>query len=136
MLVVLSSVGCLHSSAPAWQGMVERSELMAAISEANANRDEAALKEQDLQWHRDQLSKLREQLLEAQRELGRIHILMGSMVQKSVVDEMQAAADLQQEAAMSLRESLRSLQNEKAALELLMQVSVYFFCFCDDVFCR
>ena len=95
---------------------------MAAISEANANRDEAALKEQDLQWHRDQLSKLREQLLEAQRELGRIHILMGSMVQKSVVDEMQAAADLQQEAAMSLRESLRSLQNEKAALELLMQV--------------
>ncbi len=75
---------------------------MAAISEANASRDAAALKEQDLQWHRDQLSQLREQLLEAQRELGRLHLSMSSMVlQKSVVDELQAAADLQQEAAIA-----------------------------------
>ncbi len=95
---------------------------MTAISEANASREEAALKEQDLQWHRDQLRLLKEQLEEAQRELGRLHILMSSMVQKSVVEEIQAAADLQQAAAIALRESMRNLQDEKAALELAMQV--------------
>ena len=105
--------------------MVQRSELMAAISEANTCRDEAALKEQDLQWHRDQLSKLRDQLLEAQQELGRLHLLMSSMVQKSVVDELQVTADLQQAAAIAVRESLRNLQDEKAALELAMQVRAF-----------
>ena len=99
--------------------MVQRSELVAAKSEAKACRDEAALKEQDVQWHRDQVCKLREQLLEAQRELGQCRVSMGSMVQRSVLDDAQAAAGLQQEA---LREGLRKLQEEKASLELSMQV--------------
>ena len=99
--------------------MVQRSELMAAISEANAKRDEAALKEQDLQWHREQLRKTREQLHEAQQEAGQMHISMGNMVQRSVLAEMKAAADLHQEA---LQESFTKLQNDKAALEQLLQV--------------
>ncbi len=65
-----------------------------------------------MQWHRDQLSQLREQLLEAQRELGRLHLSMSSMVlQKSVVYELQAASDLQQEAAFANgRRPVRELQ--------------------------
>jgi hypothetical protein len=99
--------------------MVQRSELMAAISEANAKRDEAASKEQDLQWYREQLSKTREQLHEAREEAGQMHISMGNMVQRSVLAELKAAADLHQE---TLQESLKKLQNDKAGLEQLLQV--------------
>jgi hypothetical protein len=99
--------------------MVQRSMLMAAMSEAKANKDEAVSKEQELQWHREQLSKAREQLLEARQEAGQMHISMGNMVQKSVLVELKAASGLHQDA---LQEQLRSLQKDKAALELLLQV--------------
>ena len=102
--------------------MVQRSELLAAVLEANANKDEAALKEKDLQWHREQLCKAREQLHEAQQEAVQLHISMGHMVQKSALDELKEAADSHQDAAKDLRGDLRSLQNEKAALEQLLQV--------------
>ena len=105
-----------------YQSMVQRSELMAAISEANSKRDEAASKEQDLQWHQEQLSKAREQLLEARKEAGQMHVSMGNMVPKSVLAELKLAADSHQDSAKALQENLLKLQTDKAALEQQLQV--------------
>ncbi len=101
------------------QSMVQRSKLMAATLEAQSNKDEAVSKEQELQWHREQLCKAREQLVAAQNEAGQMHISMGNMVPKAVLAEVKAAADFHQ---VTLQEQIRSLQNDKAALELMMQV--------------
>ena len=104
--------------------MVHRSELMAAISEANANRSEAASKDQELKWHQEQLCKAREQLLDARQEAGQMHVSMSNMVQKSVLAEVKTAAESYQDTVKALQEKLRNLQHDKAALQELLQVSL------------
>ena len=104
------------------QGMVPRAELLAAQSEARANRDDADARARDAVWMEDQLSKAREQLNVARTEAGRVHAALGDSVPRSELAAIQAAAARQQEVAGVLRESVQRLEEEKAALQERLQV--------------
>ena len=104
------------------QGMVPRAELLAAQSEARANRDDADARARDAVWMEDQLSKAREQLNVARAEAGRVHAALGDSVPRSELAAIQAAAARQQEVAGVLRESVQRLEEEKAALQERLQV--------------
>jgi chromosome segregation ATPase len=116
-----------------WQGMVSRSELLAAQSQAKASKDDADSKAKDLAWLEEQLKKSQEQLAAARQEVASLREEMGGMVPRSDLEaaklqlqELEKAARLEQkkqrEEYQALRDRLGAIDAEKASLENKMQV--------------
>ena len=119
------------------QGMVDRAELLAALSEIKVQREDAQSKTKDLEWAEAQLVKAREQLELARLSEAQLRAEMSSMVAKSELEaskahlhEVEIAASEEnqnlREATLRLKSSLCKLEQEKSALEVTMQVSTVF----------
>jgi hypothetical protein len=114
------------------QGMVPRTELLAAQSEVKAHKDEAHVKGKDHAWVEGQLAKAQEQVSNARVELARLQAEMGGMVARSELEaaraklaESEAAARAEAEKHQGVLGELHgrigSLEKDKSALILKMQ---------------
>jgi hypothetical protein len=115
------------------QAMVEKAELLAAISEIKAQREEAQAKARDLTWSEAQLVKAHEDLELARLREAQLRADMHSMVAKSELDAAKAhfnqveIANCEEKAklretTLQLKSCLSKLESEKGALEATMQV--------------
>jgi chromosome segregation ATPase len=101
--------------------MVPRSELLAALSQAKANKEDADSKAKDLAWLEEQQKKAQEQLAAARQEVAGLRTEVGGMVPRSDLEaavgrlaESQAAA---REAQAKHQELLGELNGKLVALE-------------------
>jgi hypothetical protein len=115
------------------QGMVPRSELLAAQSLAKANKDDADAKAKDLAWLEEQMKKAQEQLSAARQEAASLRAEAGGMVPRSDLEaaklqlhELEKAARLEQkkqrEELQALNDRLSAIDTEKASHANKMQV--------------
>jgi predicted nucleic acid-binding Zn-ribbon protein len=105
------------------QGMVSRSELAAAQSEAKASKADAEAKGLDLLSLKEQLSKKQEQLLAVRAETAQLQRDIGSTVSKAELNASHAESDKLRGAIAELQGMLRSLEDERSGLLEKMQVS-------------
>lgn len=114
------------------QGMVDRAELLSALSEIKAQREDAHAKARDLEWSETQLVKAREQLELARLGEAQLRAEMSSMVPKSELEaakahlhEVEVAANEEnsklREATLRLKSCLSKLEDEKGSLQVRMQ---------------
>jgi hypothetical protein len=114
------------------QGMVDRAELLAALSEIKALKDEAQAKAKDYGWLEAQLVKAQEQVQTARIDAAKLRADMSAMVTRSDLEEakaqlqaLEAAAraesQKQREDMNALKEKLGGLEKEKSTLEATMQ---------------
>ena len=92
--------------------MVDRADLLAALSENKTLREDAQAKEKDLAWSETQLGKAREQLDLARLVESQLRLELSSMVPRSDLDA--ALARLQEEGI--LMSQLRASQAEAREL--------------------
>jgi hypothetical protein len=134
-LQALFSVFNDHLLYATWQGMVPRSELLEALSQAKANKDDADSKAKDLAWLEEQMKKSQEQLAAARQEAASLRAEVGGMVPRSELEataarlaESQAAAReaqaKQQETMSELNGRLIALEKEKSENLVKMQVKL------------
>ena len=118
-----------------WQGMVRRSDLLAAQAEIKAKNEDLAAKDKDLAWLQEQLLKAQEQINTARLEAAQLRADMGGMVGRSELEaartmlaekESAAKADgqTQTKAVKELNGRVDALEKEKAELLLKMQVGM------------
>ena len=110
------------ANAPFLQGMVARTELLAALSDAKAKQDEIDGKLKDLHYMEGQLAKAQEQINSARQETAQLRADMSCMVQRS---ELEGAKELLSnlEAAVAIegqkhREVLAALNSRIGTLEI------------------
>ena len=107
------------------QGMVARTELLAAQSDAKAKQDEIDAKVKDLHYMEGQLSKAQEQINSARQETAQLRADMSCMVQRSelegtkeLLSNLEAAAAIEsqkhREAIAALNARIGSLELEKS----------------------
>ena len=72
--------------------MVDRAELLAALSETKTVREDAQAKERDLAWSESQLAKAREQLEQARLIESELRAELSSMVPRSQLEASKAEA--------------------------------------------
>ncbi len=112
---------------------MDRAELLAALSEIKALKDEAQAKAKDFAWLEAQLVKAQEQVQGARVEAAKLRADMSAMVTRSDLEaakaqllEAEAAAraesQKQREDMHALRERLSGLEEEKSTLVSTMQV--------------
>jgi hypothetical protein len=119
------------------QGMVARTELLAALSDAKAKQDEIQAKANDLAWLERQLSKAQEQTDSARQETAQLRAEMSRMVRRSdldsakqLVSNLEAAVAVASQrhretiAALNLR--IGSLELEKSHCDTIMKVTETF----------
>jgi predicted nucleic acid-binding Zn-ribbon protein len=115
--------------------MVDRAELLAALSEIKALKDEAQAKAKDHAWLEAQLVKAQEQVQSARVDAAKLRADMSAMVTRSDLEaaraqllEAEAAAraesQKQREDMSALKERLGGLEKEKSTLEANMQVLI------------
>ena len=105
------------------QGMVQQSDLIAAVAAARASSDAADAKAKDMEWQQEQLNQTREQLQAARQEVLRLQASMDDMIPKAELTDFKAAANVeQQDAVKALRQNICSLKLEKIELEQQLQV--------------
>jgi predicted nucleic acid-binding Zn-ribbon protein len=120
--------------------MVDRAQLLAALAEIKALKDDVSAKAKDLAWQQQQQAKLQEQLQNARVEAAQLRADMSAMVPRTDLDaanaliqEIEAAAKAesrrQREAIASLHEKMSGLEEEKSTLVSNMQVRN------SDIFC-
>jgi hypothetical protein len=111
-----------ESNKPIFQGMVARTELLAAQSDAKAKQDEIDAKIKDLQYMEGQLSKAQEQINSARQETAQLRADMSCMVQRSELEgTKELLANL--EAAVAIesqkqRETIAALNSRIGTLEV------------------
>jgi hypothetical protein len=87
------------------QGMVARTELLAALSNARAKQDELQAKSNDLAWLERQLNQAQEQTDSARQETAQLRAEMSRMVRRS---ELESAKEL-----VSNLESIVATESQK-----------------------
>jgi hypothetical protein len=105
-----------------WQGMVGRSELASAQSEAKAFKEEAEAKVKDLEWKEGQLTRAQEQLKSARSEAAQLQVAMSGMVSKSELFVTRAESEKLREAIAELQDATKKLEDDKSELVKKMQV--------------
>jgi predicted nucleic acid-binding Zn-ribbon protein len=104
------------------QGMVLRSELTAAESEAKATKEELEAKARDLEWVECQMYRTQEQLNSVRAEAAQLQLAISGMVPKSELFATRADCDNLREAILELQGAMRTLNDEKSDLVQKMQV--------------
>ena len=117
-------------------GMVSRSDLLAAISEAKAIKEDLAAKAKEFAWLEGQNSKGQEQLQAARLEVAQLQATISGMVPRSDLDAMKRQLNeaeaafrvdgqAQRDQINNLNDRLRALEDEKSNLVIKMQVCSY-----------
>jgi hypothetical protein len=115
------------------QGMVARTELLAALSDAKAKQDEIQAKVNDLAWMERQLSQAQEQTNSARKETAQLRAEMSRMVRRSDLDRAKElvsnleasvaiAVQKQRETTAALNLRIGSLEVEKSHCDAIMKV--------------
>jgi predicted nucleic acid-binding Zn-ribbon protein len=104
------------------QGMVSRSELIAAESETKATKEELEVRARDLEWVEGQLSRTQEQLNSFRTEAAQLQLTLMDMVPKSELIALRADYDKLSCAAAELQGEMKTLKDEKDFLVQKLQV--------------
>ena len=125
--------GASNACSVSVQGMVARAELLAALSEVKASKEEAAAKAKELAWLEGQAGKGQEQLNAARVEVAQLQAAMSGMVPRGDVEELKrqlkeveasarAEGQAHRDLVAGMNERLRLLEDEKSGLLTKMQV--------------
>ena len=104
------------------QGMVSRSEFLAAQSEAKANRDDAEARARDLLALEDQLSKTQEKLLSVRADTAQLQLDIGGTVSKSELHAAKTESENLRGTIAEMQGKVTSLEKERSVLLGKIQV--------------
>jgi hypothetical protein len=115
------------------QGMIPRTELLAALSETKAKQEEIQAKANDLAWLERQLSQAQEQTNSARQETAQLRASLTCMVHRSdldnakeLVSNLDSAVAIegqkQRETIAALNLRIGYLEVEKSHCNTMMQV--------------
>ncbi len=110
------------------QGMVDRSDLLAALSENKTLREDAQANEKDLAWSETQLGKAREQLDLARLVESQLRLELSSMVPRSDLETSRAEARELNEDNTRLEQKLLEVKIEINDLKVKIEVLHISYC--------
>ena len=115
------------------QGMVTRSDYLAALSEVKASKEDAAARAKDLSWMQSQHSKTQEQLSSARLEIAKLETVVSGMVRqirestkekvRLCEEESRSQHQRHEDSTRSLNQRLSELDKDKTALIASIQVA-------------
>ena len=107
----------------ALQGMVDRADLLIALSENNTLREDARANEKDLAFAKTQLDQAREQLDQARLSESLLQLQLGSMVPRSKLEASQAEVKELNEDNSILEQKLLDVKTQIDKLKVQIEVS-------------